>query len=160
MYYTNSTRSDVAEVRVIDLMPAALGYLECSGGITCTRQGRRVSWFLGDLASGASGRVHLAMRVPEAAPAGAVITNTAWITAPSQLSPVFGQAVSRVVTGPTATATLPSTEMPTVPPTDAPTTPPTGVPTVVPTEPPTSPPSATPTEEPGARALLPVAHRW
>lgn len=94
--YKNTENSAVDEVRIGDLIPTDMSYAGCTGGTTCMRQGQRVIWYVGTVAPGASGVVQMTAQVPSDAIEGAVITNTAWITASSRLNAVFSSVTTRV----------------------------------------------------------------
>jgi uncharacterized repeat protein (TIGR01451 family) len=94
--YTNTNAWGVVDVRIGDRVPANTTYIGCSGGITCNRQGLFVFWNLGTVVSQTTGTVGMTVQVPADAPVGTVITNTAWITAPSRVNPVFGAVTTRV----------------------------------------------------------------
>jgi uncharacterized repeat protein (TIGR01451 family) len=146
--YSNTTACDVQSVRVLDRIPDGVTYVGCSGGMTCTRQGPLVNWAIGTVDGGASGIAHMAVQVPPSTSFGTVITNTAWITAPTRLNPVFDVAVVRVGAPPTAT------------PTRTPTLTPTRTRTVTPTRTRTPTPSRTPSGLPPQRKVyLPVVLR-
>jgi uncharacterized repeat protein (TIGR01451 family) len=94
--YSNTTTRGVQGVRIGDVVPSGTTFAGCSGGITCTLQNRVVVWQMGTLSPGAGGAVHLRLQVAPDVPVGTVITNTAWITAPSRVNPVFSSATARV----------------------------------------------------------------
>lgn len=96
MRYTNTNVWDVQQARIGDVIPQGTSYAGCAGGITCTRQGPLVYWYLGTVVSQTTGIVRMAAQVSNDAPAGATITNTAWITAPSRVNPVFSSAIISV----------------------------------------------------------------
>jgi len=98
LQYSNTTTQDVQGARIVDNLPAHTAYAGCTGGITCSLQGRTVSWQLGTLSPGRGGTVRLRVQVLSDTRAGTVITNTAWITAPSQVNPVSSAATSTRVT--------------------------------------------------------------
>jgi hypothetical protein len=86
----------VADVYIGDRVPANTTYVDCSGGIACNHQGAFVFWNLGVVGSQTTGMVGLRVQVPTDVPGGTVITNTAWITAPSRVNPVFSVVTTRV----------------------------------------------------------------
>jgi len=96
LHYTNTNAWGVPEVRIGDLIPANTTYVGCSGGISCNRQGAFVSWYLGTVVSQTTGTVGMTVQVPAEVPAGTVITNTAWITAPRRVNAVFSSVTTRV----------------------------------------------------------------
>lgn len=117
LHYSNSDLGDVPVVRIFDRIPAHTSYIRCSGGITCSRQGPLVTWFLGTVVSQTSGTVQMVVRVSPAVSLGTVITNTAWVTAPSRIDPVFSHAVVTIGVAeatPTPTPTSTRTPAPTV----------------------------------------------
>jgi len=98
LHYSNTTTQEVQGVRIGDNLPAHTTFAGCPGGITCTVQGGRVFWNLGNVPSGGAGVVRLRVQVRPETPAGTVITNTAWITAPSRVNPVTSATTSTRVT--------------------------------------------------------------
>ncbi len=104
--YTNTNTWGVADVRIGDRVPDNTTYVGCSGGLTCSRQGVLVFWYLGTVVSQTTDTVGMTVLVPAEVPAGTVITNTAWITAPSRVNPVFRVVTTRVK-APTFTVYLP-----------------------------------------------------
>jgi len=96
LHYDNTNVWDVDQVRIADRIPANTSYVGCSGGITCTRQGPLIWWYLGTVAPETTRAVRMAVQVLSDAPAGTVITNTAWITAPSRVNPVFSTAITLI----------------------------------------------------------------
>jgi uncharacterized repeat protein (TIGR01451 family) len=96
MRYTNTNVWNVQQVRIGDAIPQGTSYAGCVGGITCTRQGPLVYWYLGTVVSRSTGIVRMAVQVSADAPAGAMITNTAWITAPNRVNPVFSKVAIQV----------------------------------------------------------------
>ncbi len=83
--YTISFRnagSDVASaVRITDLVPAHTSFVLASGGGVHDPGSNAVTWELGDLPAGSSGSVNLSVQVNTPTPNGALITNTATISA-------------------------------------------------------------------------------
>jgi uncharacterized repeat protein (TIGR01451 family) len=104
--YTNSNTWGVQEVRIGDHIPADTAYVSCSGGLTCNRQGSLVSWYLGTVLSQTTGTVSMTVQVAGGTPVGTVISNTAWITAPSRVNPVFSTVATRLEAA-TSTVYLP-----------------------------------------------------
>ncbi len=116
MRYTNTGYWGVQSVRIIDRIPDGINYINCVGGITCTRQGSLVTWVLGNVVSETAGLVRLIASIPAGAALGTVVTNTAWITSPTWLNPRDSQAVITVGVPPptpTPTATASRTPSPT-----------------------------------------------
>jgi len=108
MHYANTNFWTVEGVRIVDRIPEGTFYIGCAGGITCTRQGSLVTWVVGNVISQTSGSVRMVVSVPLTTSVGTVITNTAWITAPSRLRPLFSEALTTVgvqPSTPTPTAT-------------------------------------------------------
>ena len=99
MHYTNTNVWDVNEVRIGDAIPANTTYLGCSGGLNCVRQGPRVFWYLGSVASQSAGAVQMEVQVLPDVSEGTVILNTAWITTPSRVNPVFTTVTTLVEAG-------------------------------------------------------------
>ena len=97
--YNNTNVWDVDQVRIADHIPANTSYVGCAGGITCTRQGLVVWWYLGTVAPETTGAVRMAVQVLSGVPEGTVITNTAWITAPSRVNTAFSTATTLVEAG-------------------------------------------------------------
>jgi len=95
--YSNSSSLNVVDqVRIGDHIPANITYLGCTGGLNCARQGERVFWYLGSVAPRTGGVVKMAVQVLPDLPDGTVITNTAWITAPNLVEPVFSTVTTLV----------------------------------------------------------------
>ncbi|MGA9350964.1 MAG: hypothetical protein WBW48_19465, partial [Anaerolineae bacterium] len=99
MRYNNTNPWDVQQVRIGDRIPENTTYIGCSGGLNCVRQDERVFWYLGTVAPQATGTVHMGVQVIPDVPDGTVITNTAWITAPSLVNPVFSTVTTLVEAG-------------------------------------------------------------
>ncbi|MBC8263161.1 MAG: FG-GAP repeat protein [Anaerolineales bacterium] len=99
MHYTNTNVWNVQEVRIGDAIPANTTYIGCSGGLNCVRQGPRVFWYLGSVASQSAGAVQMEVQVLPDVSEGTVILNTAWITAPSRVNPVFSEVTTLVEAG-------------------------------------------------------------
>ncbi len=99
MHYTNTNVWEVQEVRIGDRIPENMTYIGCSGGLNCVRQGPRVFWYLGTVAPQAAGAVQMSVQVLPDVSIGAVITNTAWITAPAKVNPVFSRVATLVEAG-------------------------------------------------------------
>ena len=97
--YNNTNVWDVDQVRIADHIPANTTYVGCAGGITCTRQGPLVWWYLGTVTPETTGAVRMAVQVLPGAPVGTVITNTAWITAPGRVNPMFSTVTTLVEAG-------------------------------------------------------------
>ena len=94
--YTNTNPWPVQTARVGDQVPANTTYVSCTGGNTCSLQGNTVWWYLGNVPADGTGTVGLVVQVqPHVAPCTS-ITNTAMITAPSRLNPVYSQEVVQV----------------------------------------------------------------
>jgi uncharacterized repeat protein (TIGR01451 family) len=94
--YTNTNPWPVQTARVGDQVPANTTYVSCTGGNSCSLQGNTVWWYLGNVPAEGTGTVGLVVQVqPHVAP-GTSITNTAMITAPSRLNPVYSVAVVQV----------------------------------------------------------------
>jgi uncharacterized repeat protein (TIGR01451 family) len=107
LFYTNTTRSDIRAVRLVDRLPQSLSFSGCFGGVNCAEQDGLVLWQLGDVPSGGGGMVLLQADLAESGAGvrpGALITNTAWITAPVMVNPVASRWILRVV-APTPTGT-------------------------------------------------------
>jgi len=98
LHYSNTTTQEVQGVRIGDNLPAHTTFSACPGSITCTVQGGRVFWNLGNVPPGGAGVVRLRVQVRPETPPGTVITNTAWITAPSRVNPVSSATTSTRVT--------------------------------------------------------------
>jgi uncharacterized repeat protein (TIGR01451 family) len=94
--YTNTNPWGVQQVRIGDRIPAHTIYVGCNGGLACNHQGPLVFWNLGTVISQTTGTVGMIVAVPADVLAGTVITNTAWITAPSRVNPVFSTVTTRV----------------------------------------------------------------
>ena len=77
LQYSNTTTKDVQGARIVDNLPAHTAYVACTGGITCSLQGRTVSWQLGTLSPGRGGTVRLRVQVLSDTRSGTAITNTA-----------------------------------------------------------------------------------
>jgi uncharacterized repeat protein (TIGR01451 family) len=99
MHYTNTNVWDVQQVRIGDRIPDNTTYTGCSGGLNCVRQGERVFWYLGTVAPQAAGTVQMDVQVPSDVLDGTVITNTAWITAPTRVNVVFSRVTTLVEAG-------------------------------------------------------------
>jgi len=96
---------------VHDRIPTGTLYLGSTGGISRTREGALVSWFLGNLAPGDHGLVRLVIGVPMRMQGEAVILNRTWITSPNAIGPVYSTALT-TVTVPTAEPTETATRRP------------------------------------------------
>jgi uncharacterized repeat protein (TIGR01451 family) len=94
--YTNTNTVSVHDVHIGDRIPANTTYVGCSGGNSCNHALLFVFWDLGTVASQATGTVGMTVAVRADVPPGTVITNTAWITAPSRVNPVFSTVTSPV----------------------------------------------------------------
>jgi uncharacterized repeat protein (TIGR01451 family) len=99
MCYTNTNVWDVQQVRIGDRIPENTTYVGCSGGLNCVRQGERVFWYLGTVAPQAAGTVQMDVEVLPDVLDGTVITNTAWITAPTRVNVVFSRVATLVEAG-------------------------------------------------------------
>jgi uncharacterized repeat protein (TIGR01451 family) len=99
MHYTNTNVWGVQDVRIGDRIPDNTIYTGCSGGLNCVRQGERVFWYLGTVAPQAAGTVQMDVEVLPDVAEGTVITNTAWITAPTRVNPVFSAVTTLVEAG-------------------------------------------------------------
>ena len=96
LHYCTTTVEEVPETRIGDRLPNHTTYVGCSGGLNCVRQGPIVFWYLGAVAPQSAGTVTLTLEAQTGSPAGTIITNTAWITAPSRVNVVFSTATTRV----------------------------------------------------------------
>jgi len=94
--YRNANPWEVNGVKIVDRIPAGMTYQGCAGGLSCGRQGNLVTWQLGTLAAEVTGTVRLNVQVRADVATGTVVTNTAWITAPSRVNPVFSDVAITV----------------------------------------------------------------
>jgi uncharacterized repeat protein (TIGR01451 family) len=107
LFYTNTTRSEIRAVRLVDRLPQSLSFSGCFGGLNCGEQDGLVLWQLGDVPSGGGGMLLLQADLAQSGAGvrpGARITNTAWITAPVMVNPVASRWIMRVA-APTPTGT-------------------------------------------------------
>jgi uncharacterized repeat protein (TIGR01451 family) len=97
--YTNTNSWPVETVRIADDIPAHTSFVGCTGGVSCSLVNQTVWWNLGTIPADSTGSAGLVLQVLPDAPGGTFIFNTAAITAPSHLNPVYSLAIVRVSGG-------------------------------------------------------------
>jgi uncharacterized repeat protein (TIGR01451 family) len=97
--YTNTNPWPVQTVRIVDDIPARTTFVGCTGGVSCGLLNQTVWWNLGTVPADGTGTVGLVLQVLPDVPGGALIFNTAVITAPSHLNPVYSLSIVRVSGG-------------------------------------------------------------
>jgi uncharacterized repeat protein (TIGR01451 family) len=94
--YTNTNAWSAQAVLITDPVPTNTTYVGCTGGVSCGLVSQTVGWNLGTVPAGGAGTVGLVIQVLPDVPEGTFILNTAAITAPSRLNPVYSRVIVRV----------------------------------------------------------------